>query len=60
VIHQATGYVLAQVGVGPDDAALLIQAQAFTTGQTMMEVSENILGGRLTFARVGDRIEVRS
>jgi hypothetical protein len=60
VIHQATGFVLAQVGVGPDDAALLIQAQAFTTGQTMMEVSENILGGRLTFARVGDRIEVRS
>jgi hypothetical protein len=60
VVHQATGFVLAQLGVTPDDATLLIQAHAFTSGQTMIEVSENILSGSIAFARVGDRIEVRS
>jgi hypothetical protein len=60
VIHQAAGFVLAQVDVDPEEATLLIQAHAFTSGRSMQEIAESILAGRLTFVRVGGRIEVRS
>jgi hypothetical protein len=60
VIHQAAGFVLAQVDIAPDDATVLIQAHAFTSGRSMKEISESILAGRLVFVRVGGRIEVRS
>jgi len=60
VIHQATGVVLAQLGVSPDDALLMIQGQAFATGRSMMDVADEVVEGRLAFVRRQGRIEVES
>lgn len=49
-IHQATGAVIAQLGVSPEDAELLIRAHAFAHDLTMREVSEEILAWRLDFS----------
>lgn len=58
VIHQATGVVLAQLELSPDDARLMIQGHAFATGRPMTEISEDIVDGRLRFQRRDERIEV--
>lgn len=58
VVHQATGVVLAQLDLSPDDARLVIQGQAFATGRTMTDVAEDVVSGRLRFTRHDDRIEV--
>ena len=60
VVHQATGVVLAQLDLSPDDARLVIQGQAFATGRSMMDVAEDVVAGRLRFTRRDDRIEVDS
>lgn len=57
-IHQATGVVLAQLGMSPEDALLMIQGHAFATNRTMMDVAGDIVEGRLAFRRQGGRIEV--
>lgn len=54
LIHQATGVVLAQLGLSADDARLVIHGHAFATSQSMKDVAQDILDGRLNFAR-GDR-----
>jgi len=59
-VHQATGVVLAQVDLDPDDAMLMIQAHAFGAGETMMKVSQDILDGRLRFTRTEHGIEVNT
>ena len=56
-VHQATGMVLAQVGISPDDAELLIQGHAFARGVSMREVAEDVLAGRLSFATRPSGIE---
>jgi hypothetical protein len=58
VIHQATGVVLAQLGVSPDDALLMVQGHAFATSRSMMSVAEEIVEGTLVFRRINGRIEV--
>ncbi|WP_285114237.1 GAF and ANTAR domain-containing protein [Leifsonia sp. fls2-241-R2A-40a] len=50
LVHQATGMVLAQLGVTAEDAHLVIRAHAFSTNRTMMAVSRDILEGRLDFS----------
>lgn len=59
-IHQATGVVLAQLGVSPDDALLMIQGHSFATGRSMMAVSGEIVEGRLAFRARHGQIEVMS
>lgn len=59
-IHQATGIVLAQLDITPDDAVLMIQARAFSTGQRMMEVAQAIVDGTLRFTRTTGGIEAQS
>ncbi|MDR6970542.1 GAF and ANTAR domain-containing protein [Leifsonia shinshuensis] len=49
VVHQATGMVLAQLDVDADDALMIIQAHAYATDRSMMEVSREVLEGRLDF-----------
>ena len=49
-VHQATGMVLAQLDVSADDALLIIQSHAFADGRSMMDVSQDILEGRLDFS----------
>lgn len=60
LVHQATGLVLAQVDVNAEDAVLLIQTHAHSTGLSMMELSEQLLADRLRYVRVDGRIEVQS
>lgn len=59
-IHQATGVVLAQLGMPADEALLLIQGHAFATSRPMMEVAGEIVEGRLGFRNRSGRIEVMS
>jgi hypothetical protein len=48
--HQATGAVIAQLGVSADDAALIIRAHAFSTGRSVQAIAEDILAFRLDFS----------
>ena len=57
MVHQASGVVLAQLGLSPDDALLVIQAHAFATGESMMQVSKDVVAGRLRFVRQASGIE---
>lgn len=58
VIQQATGIVLAQLDLPPDDALLIIQGHAFATSRSMMEVATEIVDGSLAFRSRSGRIEV--
>ena len=58
IVHQATGMVLAQLDLSPDDARLVIHGHAFATDRTMMEVAQDVIGGRLRFSNQHDAIEV--
>ncbi|WP_432546956.1 GAF and ANTAR domain-containing protein [Kineococcus sp. SYSU DK004] len=46
-IYQATGVLIAQLGVGPTEALVRLRARAFTTAQTASEVAWELLDGRL-------------
>ncbi|MFP3465343.1 GAF and ANTAR domain-containing protein [Leifsonia sp. SIMBA_070] len=52
IVHQATGMVLAQLDVSADDARMVIQAHAFATNRSMMEVSREVLDGHLDFSKL--------
>lgn len=56
-VHQAIGFVIAQLGVAPDDAELLIQGQAYAEDRSMREIAEDILARRLSFTREETGIE---
>lgn len=56
-IHQATGFVIAQLELSAADAELLIQARAFAEGRTMLEVADDILTRRRWFTVRGGQIE---
>ncbi|MDQ1512285.1 MAG: hypothetical protein QOC59_127 [Microbacteriaceae bacterium] len=57
VIHQATGFVIVQLGVSASDAELLMQARAFAAGLTMQQVAEDIVNRRTRFTMEGSAIE---
>ena len=59
VIHQATGFVIAQLGVPVDEAELLIRASAFAEGRPMREVAEEIVRRERSFTVHGGSIEER-
>lgn len=46
-VHQATGMVIAQLRVTPDDALTLIRAHAYAQGTTVAAVVSELLDGRL-------------
>ncbi len=56
-IHQATGFVIAQLGVSAADAELLIRARAFAESRTMLDVADDILSRRRRFTLQGSDIE---
>ena len=47
-ILQATGMVIAQVGIGPADALALIRARAFATGRPVLDVATDIVARRIS------------
>jgi len=49
--------VIAQLGLSPDDAHLLIQAQAFAQNRSMSEVAEDILERRTGYVMRDETIE---
>ncbi len=50
VVHQATGIVLAQLGVSAADALLIIRGHAFAHGRPVREVATEIVDRTLDFA----------
>lgn len=49
-IHQATGMVVAQLHVGPEDALAVLRAHAYAGGTTLDEITERVIDRSLTFA----------
>ncbi len=48
-IHQATGMIVAQVGVRTEDALALLRGQAFARNTTLLDVAHDIIGRRINF-----------
>lgn len=48
-IHQATGMIVAQVGVRPEDAMALLRGQAFARNTTLLGVAHDIVERRVNF-----------
>ncbi len=48
-VHQATGMVIAQLGVPPADALALLRAHAYATDQTLADVADQVVDRRLDF-----------
>jgi len=48
-VHQATGMLIAQLGVRTTDALALLRAQAFSTGATLLEISESVIDRHINF-----------
>jgi hypothetical protein len=48
-LHQATGMIVAQVGVHPHDALALLKGQAFAQGTTLPDIAEQIIQRRINF-----------
>jgi len=57
LIHQATGFVLAQLDLTPEDARLVIQGHAFAAERSMMDVAQDIVDGTIVFSRRSEGIE---
>ena len=57
VVHQASGVVLAQLALTAEDALLVIQAHAFATGESMVQISKDVVEGHLRFVRQASGIE---
>lgn len=45
-IHQAAGMIMAQLGIGADDALARLRAHAFAHGRTVLVVARDVLGRR--------------
>ena len=48
-IHQATGMIVAQLGISPTDAFARLRAHAFTRGVGLGEVARDVVARRLSF-----------
>ncbi|RYJ02684.1 MAG: ANTAR domain-containing protein [Actinomycetales bacterium] len=48
-VHQATGMVISQVGVRPEDAMALLRGQAFANGTTLLDVARQIVQRHINF-----------
>lgn len=51
VVHQATGMVIAQLGVSAEDALLIIRAHAFAANRPVREVADDITARRIDFTQ---------
>ncbi|MFT2750157.1 GAF and ANTAR domain-containing protein [Clavibacter sp. Sh2036] len=48
-VHQATGMIVAQMGIPPADALLVLRGHAFATGCSVRDVAEDVVGRVLDF-----------
>jgi hypothetical protein len=49
-LHRAVGMVIAQLGIGVEDALAVIRANAFSRSTSLWSVAEDVLERRLTFS----------
>jgi hypothetical protein len=49
-VHQATGMILAQMRITPEDALLVLRGHAFATGRTVLEVAGDVVDRVLDFS----------
>ncbi|MBO3085482.1 ANTAR domain-containing protein [Cellulomonas fengjieae] len=56
-VHQATGMVVAQLRMHPDDALALLRAHAFADSSSVDAVAEAVITRELTFAQAEDSTE---
>lgn len=47
-VHQATGMVIAQLGIAAEDALLLIRAHSYASGRPVRDVAADITARRIT------------
>lgn len=52
LIHQATGMVLAQLGISAGDAHLILQARSFADGRPMRDVAQDVVERRIRFTDI--------
>jgi ANTAR domain/GAF domain len=50
-VHQATGMILAQLGVSAEDAFVRLRAHAFATRRPLADVARDVVARRLVFAQ---------
>jgi hypothetical protein len=50
-VSQATGMIIAQLGIGPSDALALLRAHAFAHETSVVEVSRSVVDRQLDFSR---------
>lgn len=53
-INQATGMVVAQLSIAPDDALAILRAHAFSSGITLSEAADEVLSRRQDFSDADD------
>jgi hypothetical protein len=54
-VHQATGMVVAQLGVGVDDALALLRAHAYAHERKLTDIAKDVVDRRLDFSHSADR-----
>jgi hypothetical protein len=52
-VHQATGMVIAQLAVGPDDALALLRAHAYAHANTLDAIAAQVISRELDFSAAG-------
>jgi hypothetical protein len=50
LFHLAVGMVVAQLGIGPDDASAMIRARAFSRSTSLLSAAQDVLERRVTFS----------
>jgi GAF domain-containing protein len=50
-VYQAVGMIMAQLGVGADDALARLRADAFAHGRTALDVAQDVIAHRTRFDR---------
>ncbi|KQX08409.1 hypothetical protein ASC59_03640 [Leifsonia sp. Root1293] len=56
LVHQATGMVIAQLGISATDALLVLRARAYADGRSVREVADDIVDRRLDLSSGADEI----
>ena len=51
-IHQATGMVIAQLGISSEDALALLRAHAYAHDHSLADISKEVVARRLDFSRI--------
>jgi hypothetical protein len=55
VVHQATGMAVVQLGIGADDALVVLRAHAYAQGASLLDIASSVVARELTFERGGER-----